>query len=139
MATKRKANKPSRVPSGSPAVNAFMDKLDHPHKAAIQALRSLVLSLDSRIKEELKWNAPSFYLEDHFATFKLRPSETIQVVLHTGAKVKEAPRPFKVSDPEKLLKWAAKDRCIVTFSSAEDAKAKRESFAAIVRSWIRQL
>ena len=124
---------------GGAGVDALMETLEHPDKQSIQALRSLVLSLDPRIREEIKWNAPSFFIDDHFATFKLRPLSSIQLVLHTGAKVKENPKQFKVEDPHGLLKWADKDRCLLTVRSGEEITARRDAIAAILRSWIRQL
>ncbi|HKH48386.1 MAG TPA: DUF1801 domain-containing protein [Thermoanaerobaculia bacterium] len=86
-------------PKGSGAVDAFLATLEHPHKESIQALRSLILSLDPRIREEIKWNAPSFLIQDHFATFKLHPPTSIQLVLHTGAK----PRRSQESSGSKTL------------------------------------
>lgn len=136
--------KSSRISSkdklkGSAAVDALMEDLDHPYKNALQALRALILSMDSRIQEEVKWNAPSFFIDDHFATFKLRPLNSIQLVLHTGAKVKAHPHPFEVPDPQSLLKWPAKDRCILTLNTAEEATLKSDAVAAIIRAWIQQL
>jgi len=37
------------------------------------------------------------------------------------------------------LKWAAVDRCVLTFESDADALAKRAEVARMVRSWIAQL
>lgn len=124
---------------GGAEVDALMATIDHPDKPGIQTIRSLVLALDPRIREEVKWNAPSFFIKDHFATFKLRPLSSIQLVLHTGAKVKADPKAFVVKDPLGLLKWAAKDRCLLTVGSGEEAIAKRAAIAAVLRSWIRQL
>lgn len=123
----------------SAAVDALMNELDHPCKESIQALRALILSLDARIHEEVKWNAPSFYIADHFATFKLRPLSSIQLVLHTGAKVKANPKQFDVADPQNLLTWPAKDRCVLTLRSPEEAARHREAVAKIVTAWIKQL
>jgi hypothetical protein len=125
--------------AGSVRVQAFLDELEHPHKASIEALRRLVLGLDTRIREDIKWNAPSFLIEDHFATFKLHPFRTIQIVLHTGAKVKPGQAPFAVDDPCGLLKWAAPDRCVLTLRTAEEADANQDAIATIVRQWIGQL
>lgn len=129
----------SKEPKGSSAVDALMEGLDHPHKEFVQAIRALILSLDPRIKEAVKWNAPSFFIEDHFATFKLRPLSSIQLVLHTGVKVKANPKQFAVPDPQGLLKWPAKDRCVLTLGTAEEATSKRGAVAAIIRAWIQQL
>jgi hypothetical protein len=125
----------------SPAspVDSFMSTLDHPHKFAIQELRTLILSIDPRIKEEIKWNAPSFFIDEHFATFKLHPPKTVQLVLHTGAKVKPQASAFQVDDPEHLLAWPAKDRAVLTLESNVHAARVRPAVRAILRQWIAQL
>lgn len=120
-------------------VNEFMARLEHPLKAEIEAVRALILGADKRITESIKWNAPSFYITEHFATFKLRPSETVQVVFHTGAKVKANVTAMQISDPSGLLTWAAKDRCVATFSDMKDIKSKKTAFTAIVEQWIKQM
>lgn len=119
--------------------NAFMAALEHPRKAEIEALRKLIRAADKRIQEGVKWNAPSFYLEDHFATLKLFPPDKVQVVLHTGAKAKSNSTTMKIDDPARLLKWAAKDRCVATFAGPEDIEAGRKAFTAILKQWIAQL
>lgn len=132
--------KPTRTRSASANatndVDAFMARLDHPRKADIEAVRALILSADSRVREGVKWNAPSFHVTEHFATFKLRPVETIQVVFHTGAKVKPDASAVEVDDPSGLLTWVAKDRCVATFSDADDIRAREADFVRIVQQWI---
>lgn len=119
------------------AVEDFLNRLEHPLKAAIQALRVVILEADPRIKEEIKWNAPSFFVQAHFATFKLRPLETVQVVLHTGVKVKDNPK-LEITDDAGLLKWVTKDRCLVTFSSLDHINRYRASFKTILKEWLEQ-
>lgn len=136
-APKRVVKKPAAPATSS--VDAYMSDLKHAHKAGVQDIRKLILSLAPGIQEDVKWNAPSFYIDDHFATFRLHPSPIFQLILHTGAKKKASAKPLKIADPEGLLKWAAADRCVVTFSSAADAKAKKVALGAILRAWINQL
>jgi hypothetical protein len=131
--------KPARRPDSAASVDAFMAALDHPRKAEIEALRVIILKADRRIGQGVKWNAPSFLLDDHFATFKLRPADTVQVVLHTGAKVKAAPVAFKIEDPAGLLAWAAPDRALVTFTDTADVRAKKAALTTIIQQWIGQL
>lgn len=120
-------------------MDAFLSRLDHSRKAEIQALRNVILGVDRRIEESIKWNAPSFAIGEHFATFKLRPGDVVQIVLHTGAKVKAPPAPVAIDDPMGMLKWAAKDRCVVTFADQADVRAKRSAFTTILEQWIAQL
>jgi hypothetical protein len=121
------------------SVTSLLRDLKHPHKAGIEALRRLILKLDQRITEEVKWNAPSFKLNDHFATFRIHPPENIQLILHTGAKGKSNARKFKVEDPDKLLAWPATDRCVLTLESTAALKARRKSVTRIIEQWIDQL
>lgn len=120
-------------------VTAFMENLDHPHKAAINELRQAIRALDSRISEEIKWNAPSFRLDDHFATFKLYPPKNIQLVLHRGAKPKPIEKPFVLEDPHGLAQWKAPDRCVLVVQSSEQALALKDEIVGLVQQWIKQL
>jgi hypothetical protein len=120
-------------------VDAYMATLEHPHKDAIQQLRELVLSIDPRISEQVKWNAPSFCLEDNFATLRIHPAPILQLVLHDGSKKAARPKQFEVPDPEALLRWPATDRCVVTFASPNDVGLHSAALSRIIRTWIRQL
>ena len=120
-------------------VNELMAGLDHPLKPEIEVLRALILGADPRIREEVKWNAPSFLIDDHFATFKLHPVDTVQVIFHTGAKKKAKPLQMVVDDPGSLLKWVAPDRCLTAFHDMQDVRARGPELARIVEQWIDQL
>lgn len=133
MQRKRPSGTPRRAPS---SVDDYLAALDHPRKREIEALRAIVLRADPRVREEVKWNAPSFFIEEHFATFKLRPGDTLQVVLHTGAKGKPSAGTIEIDDPAKLVKWVAKDRGVATFGDMQDIASKEAVFVAILEQWI---
>lgn len=130
-------SRPTRTPAGE--VDALMAALDHPGKDGIELLRQAILGIDPHIREEVKWNAPSFRLEDHFATFKLHPPGRIQLVLHTGAKPQRPPRSFALTGADALVKWAAADRCVITLAGTEAAREHRHQVVDLVGQWIRQL
>lgn len=44
-----------------------------------------------------------------------------------------------IADPAGLLKWLAKDRCVLSLGSGKDSADSQKPFAAIVRAWIKQL
>jgi hypothetical protein len=136
------ANKSATRPAartGKESVDTYLAALEHPHKEGVQLLREAILGIDARIQEEVKWNAPSFCLDDHFATFRLHQGSTFQLILHTGAKAKANPKQFRLQDPKGLLKWAAKDRCIIAFVSDADARAKGSEVVRMAAEWIAQL
>ncbi len=129
--------RPERTTSAdtSQAVDQFMMKLEHPHKAAIEALRLIVSAADPSIEEGVKWNAPSFRTTEYFATTHLRGKDGVGLILHVGAKVRETPA-FQIDDPRGLLKWLAGDRAIVSFAGVADVKAHGPALQAVVRQWI---
>jgi hypothetical protein len=120
------------------AIDAFVAKLRHPLEAEINALRKLILGADRRVVEEIKWNAPSYKLTEHFATFNLRKRDAIQIVFHTGAKVKARVKAPRIDDPQSLLQWLAQDRALVTLR-ATDVNPRSAALRALVKQWIAAL
>jgi hypothetical protein len=47
--------------SESHQVDGYMRTLKHPLAQVAEALRRIILSADSEVGEEIKWNAPSFF------------------------------------------------------------------------------
>lgn len=135
-----KQSRPKKAASVSKKadVNDFMASLEHPLRAEIEVIRSLILGADGRVREAIKWNAPSFYIDEHFATFKLRPAGLVQVVFHTGAKVRADAKPIEIDDPTGLLTWAAPDRCMATLADMDDITARKAAFLSVVEQWIEQ-
>jgi hypothetical protein len=127
-----------RVPKPN-TVDGYLATLEHPHKSGIESLRKMILALKPGISEEIKWNAPSFKLEDHFATFKLHPPRNIQLVLHTGAKAKSNAKTFVIEDPEGLLKWPARDRSLLTLESTAALRTHKAAVLKILKQWVAQL
>ena len=132
---KSRASDTAPAADTSAAIDQFMARLEHPHKAAIELLRQIICGADPAIAEGIKWNAPSFRTVEYFATTHLRAADGLGLILHLGAKVRERPA-FQVGDPKGLLKWLAKDRAIVTFSGFDDLTALRPALEDIVRQWI---
>ncbi|QJR15827.1 DUF1801 domain-containing protein [Usitatibacter palustris] len=122
------------------AVDAFMAKLDHPHKDAIEELRAIILGAHASIAEGVKWNAPSFRTTEYFATTHLRTKGGVGLILHLGAKVKDnSTGGATIDDPGKLLQWLAKERAMITFADRADLEAKKAKLAAIVKQWVRMV
>lgn len=123
-----------------------MAALDHPLKPVVESLRTLIRAVSPTIGEAIKWNSPSFYTTDHFATInigrrtKARPTDHVLVILHRGAKAKPAgTAELVVDDPANLLEPLGTDRYAVAFHSAVEVKAKGKPFQNIIRQWIGQL
>lgn len=119
-------------------VESLLANLSHPLQQEIEKVRAIILDVDSNISEAVKWNSVSFRTTDFFATINIRAKDTVQLVFHTGAKVKATAKTgIDVSDPSGLCKWLAKDRCLVTLGSGAELNANRKAFEALIREWIR--
>lgn len=118
------------------AVEHFLQELDHPLKAEVVALRSLILASDPQITERIKWNAPSFgYGGDDRVTFRLGRKDRLQLIFHRGAKVKDSSG-FSFEDETGLLEWAAADRGVLTLQDMTELTAKEEAILSLVRKWM---
>lgn len=117
----------------SDPVYAHIEALSHPGKPVIHALRRLVLDASPQVREEIKWNSPSFFVDEHFATMNLR-GDRVWLILHAGAKVKGAR--ISVPDPTRLLEWLGQDRAVVKLADLADLEAKRDALQALLRDWI---
>ncbi len=129
--------KASKQPSGSEEVADFMRALEHPRKAEMELLRSIILGAHSSISEGIKWNAPSFRTVEWFATMNYLGG-ALMVILHLGAKARDASG-LKIDDPDGLLKWLGKDRASVSFADMNAIKSNRAALSAVLQQWIRQL
>ncbi len=74
----------------------------------------------------LKWNAPSFRTTEFFATINVRAKDSVQLIFHRGAKVKDnTTKGPKITDPEGLIEWLAKDRYLVTLGADENERSRQ--------------
>jgi uncharacterized protein YdhG (YjbR/CyaY superfamily) len=120
-----------------PAVAAYMLELDHPLKAELASVRRIILGVSPEIGESIKWKVPSFRTpKDYFATLHVRSTESVQVVLHLGAKVRPKQEQIRLPDPSGLLTWLGKDRAMVTLGTGRDITKNRGALAALVRAWL---
>jgi hypothetical protein len=128
----------ARPSKPAPTVDAFLSGLEHPLRDDIEALRRLVLSAGEDVGEEVKWNAPSFFTGEHFATMRLNGKVPLQLILHLGAK-KSALPPGAIDDPDRLLTWLGPDRACVDFAGPGVLAARAEALLAILRQWLRHV
>ena len=121
----------------SPAVDRFMAELEHPHREHVQRLRLAILHSDDGITESVKWNAPNFrYDGEDRVTFRLKPGDMLQLILHRGAKVRHDASDFEFDDDTGLIAWATPDRGIVTLTP-ELAVDREADIVRLVGRWVR--
>ncbi len=127
------------LPNRSEEVDSFLQKLDHPLKAEVEALREIILGSHAEITENIKWNAPNYrYRGEDRVTFRLAPAtDKIQLIFHRGVKVKDS-QDFAFTNGSGLLKWVAKDRATITFRNMQEVMTNAPALRDLVRRWLEQ-
>lgn len=109
------------------SVEEYMSRLEHPLKAELNILRATIKSSDSRLAERIKWNAPSYYIQDDLLTFNLHLAKQIRLVLHHPAIVKVQSH---------ILEGNYPDRRLIYFNSAEEVESKKSELERILKEYI---
>jgi|SRR5215469_1561176 len=128
-----KASEPDKV-------DAYMQKLKHPLKEVVEALRQIILSTDSEIGEEIKWNAPTFFYAGEMApsdpkkytryiiVFNLFQKDCIRLVFPSGAKI---------NDSSGFLQGDYADgRRLAFFHNLEEVKSQTKPLQQSIRKWL---
>lgn len=74
--------KTPKTTDNAAAVKEYMDKLEHPLKEEIEAVRKIIKGANKKVNERIKWNAPSYYYTDDFVTFNARATQHVHLVFH---------------------------------------------------------
>lgn len=119
--------KDSSAVSNTPQVDAFMETLEHPFKAEVQAVREIILAVDANITEQIKWKAPSFSYKGYMATFNLWATQHVHLIFHNGAIL---------NNESGLLEGNYPDRRMLYFTSMEDVNLKKAALEGMIKDWI---
>ncbi|MEQ1723586.1 MAG: DUF1801 domain-containing protein [Pseudobdellovibrio sp.] len=118
-------------------VQTFINNLKHPMKMDVQRVRNAIHDCMPGITEQLKWKAPSFIYEgDDRITFNFTSEKNLKLILHRGAKVKDA-SDFNFEDTSGLIVWKAKDRGEITLSGTEDVSKNLNVLTPLFRAWFK--
>lgn len=131
---------PLTKPSESDKVAAYMQKLKHPLAEVVAALREIILSTDSEIGEEIKWNAPTFFYagemkpsdpkeyKRYIIVFNLYQKDCIRLVFPSGARIKDTSG-FLQGD-------YADGRRLAFFHNMEEVQSQTKPLQQAIRKWL---
>jgi hypothetical protein len=111
----------------SPKVDAFIEASDNPLKEIWEEIREIVLNVDPKMEEGIKWGAPTFMYKGNLATFNPRAKKFVNLTFHTGAMIE---------DPEEVLEGDAKEARVFRVADAEDLEKKKTGLVKVVQNWI---
>lgn len=110
---------------GTEKVDAWMASYANPMKDVVQRLREIVLDVDGRIEECIKWSYPTFMYEGPLATFFSRSTRHASLMFHKGASIR-GDFPHLTGD--------AKAARTFRVASVEEAESSRDELTAIVEA-----
>lgn len=123
----------------SDKVTEYISKLDSELSKSIQYLRKLILDINPEIKEQIKWNSPSFYYAGEMKEFDPKEYKRDIAVtnLHRGNIMIVFPTGAKIVNPDNLLEGNYPDgRKIVKFRDLQDIKNKEKLLKAAIIDWL---
>lgn len=116
-------------PTDAAQVKEWMSKQDAKAKTDINAVRKIISAASPKLKERIKWNAPSYYYREDIVTFGPRRNNTILLVFH---------HPAVVQVKSDLLTGNYKDRRLVYFSGKAAAEKNKAELTRIIREVIKR-
>lgn len=111
-------------------VEEYMQKLVHPLKAEIEAVRIIIKKANKKISERIKWNAPSYYSSADMVTFNPRATDCVHLVFHHEAIVKIE---------SNLLEGDYKDRRMLYLRDMQAVKANKKELERIMNELVKMV
>ncbi len=124
-------------------VEDYIKNLDHPLRDVVASLRKIILSIDKKIAEQIKWNSPAFYYTGEMkafdpkeykrdiVVFNLHKKDLVLLIFPTGARI---------NDQSALLAGKFTDgRKTASFKSLEDVKKKEKDLRIAIKTWLQSV
>lgn len=119
-------------------LDEFFHDLNEPRKSEVEELRKIIHNTDKDLKEQLKWNAPSYYLHhDDRITFNLFNPNFTRLIFHAGATTKENKDTQPAFEDETgLLEWNSNIRATVSFDNVEQINQHKHNLEKVIKKWL---
>lgn len=125
-----------------PKVDEHVSKLNPKEQEIVNELRDLVLSIDSEIREHIKWNSPAFYYNGEMKAFDAKEYKRDLLVVnsHRGKILLVFPTGAKINDAAGLKGKDYPDgRKIITLEKLSDLEKIKQELEAGITDWLNQL
>lgn len=112
----------------NPKVDEWFTKYDNPQKEAAMRVREIILGVDERISEEIKWQAPTFIYKGNMASFFPKSKKNVSLMFHKGALI---------HDESNLLEGAGKEARTAKFANMKEVEERKTDLETVIRMWIK--
>jgi uncharacterized protein YdhG (YjbR/CyaY superfamily) len=108
-------------------VDRWFSDYDDPMKEVVAGMREVVLAVDPRVDECIKWQAPTFTYQGNIASFFPRSKKHASLMFHQGAKIPgKHPRLEGSGDTSRVMK----------IGSLSDLRKARRDLENVIRAWV---
>ena len=112
----------------NPEVDEYLQKKAHPLTDEINQVREIILSVDDKIEETIKWSSPTFMYKGNMASYFMNAKKHVSLMFHKGAFIK---------DESGLLEGDGKEGRVAKFVDLKDIAKKKKALVAVVKEWMR--
>lgn len=109
-------------------VDEYLAKKAHPMTMEIEKVREIILSVNDKMEETIKWSSPTFMYKGNMASYFMNAKKHVSLMFHKGATIK---------DGNNLLEGDGKEGRVAKFTSLDDIEKKKDALMAIVKEWMR--
>lgn len=106
-------------------VDAWFADRDHPMEEAMQRARAIILGVDDRIGETIKWQTPTFTFNGNIASFS-PAKKMVSLMFHRGAEI-PGEHPGLEGDA-RLVRT-------MRFADLDEVEARRADLEAVIAAW----
>lgn len=108
-------------------VEKWLASYDNPMKPVIARVRNVILSVDARVDECIKWQTPTFTFAGNIASFNPRSKNHASLLFHTGATIPgKHPR----------LEGDGSVTRTMRFTSLAEVAAFERDLVRVIQAWI---
>ncbi len=109
-------------------VDEYLAQKAHPLHKEINAVREIILAVDDRVEETIKWSSPTFMYKGNMASYFMNAKKHVSLMFHKGALIK---------DSSGLLEGDGKEGRTAKFYDMDDILKKKRDLELVVKEWIR--
>ena len=109
-------------------VDAYLAEKKHPMNSEIQKVREIILAIDPRIEETIKWKSPTFMYKGNMASYFMNAKKHVSLMFHKGAFI---------NDDSGILEGDGKEGRVVKFKNMQEIEEKQKHLKNVVKEWIK--
>lgn len=119
-------------------VEEFLDGLDDNRRAQVLKLRQYIMETSPSLEEHIKWNAPSYTLnnEDRITFNTMNKEQVVKLVFHMGVTRKENKKGEPILKDARIIEWVSDIRGYATFKTMEEITSQEKMIKEAIANWL---